>query len=140
MATLNGIVVLFRHGDRQGYYQSPTTYTAKQTNLTVLGYQQEYASGTQVRSLYLDPATSTSLISGMNATKAEASQMNVLSDGGSEGIVILDSAQAWLQGLFPPFNDTLLLGNGSTVSWDRTQLIPVQDIVSSRNSMVIGEV
>lgn len=32
-----GVVLLIRHGDRQGFYQSDTTYTATATNLTALG-------------------------------------------------------------------------------------------------------
>jgi hypothetical protein len=35
--SLSGIVVLARHGDRSGFYQSPKTYAASDTNLTVLG-------------------------------------------------------------------------------------------------------
>jgi prostatic aicd phosphatase len=32
-----GVVVLVRHGDRMGFYQSPTTYTATATQITPLG-------------------------------------------------------------------------------------------------------
>lgn len=34
---LLGIVVLARHGDREGFYQDPDTYTASQTSITPLG-------------------------------------------------------------------------------------------------------
>ena len=32
-----GIVVIARHGDRQGFYQDPTSYTASATSITPLG-------------------------------------------------------------------------------------------------------
>ena len=34
---LLGVVLLVRHGDRQGFYQDPTTYTATATQITPLG-------------------------------------------------------------------------------------------------------
>ncbi|PWZ00452.1 phosphoglycerate mutase-like protein [Testicularia cyperi] len=123
-----GIVALIRHGDRQGFYQSPTTYTASHTNLTVLGYLQELNSGAQLRSLYLN-SSSPSAIQGIDVNLAENLQVSVQADAGGEGGVIVESANAFMQGLFPPFNDTLTLANGTTVSWDtRAQLIPVETI------------
>lgn len=123
-----GIVVLIRHGDREGFYQSPSTYTASQTNLTVLGYLEELNSGAQLRSRYLDPA-SPSLIQGVSTAAAENVQVEVQADAGGEGGVIVESANAFMQGLYPAFNGTLTLANGTTVSWDnRAQLIPVGTI------------
>lgn len=125
---VSGIVVLIRHGDRQGFYQSPSTYTASQTNLTVLGYLEELNSGAQLRSRYLD-ASSPLLIQGVNTTLAETTQVAVQADAGGEGGVIVESANAFMQGLFPPFNDTSVLANGTVVAWDnRAQLIPVETI------------
>ena len=34
---LLGVVLLVRHGDRQGFYQTPTTYGATATQITPLG-------------------------------------------------------------------------------------------------------
>lgn len=34
---LLGVVLLIRHGDRQGFYQDPETYTATATQITPLG-------------------------------------------------------------------------------------------------------
>jgi hypothetical protein len=34
---LLGVVLLVRHGDRQGFYQDPETYTATATQITPLG-------------------------------------------------------------------------------------------------------
>jgi hypothetical protein len=112
---VTGLVVLIRHGDRQGFYQSPSKYTASQTNLTVLGYLEELNSGAQLRSRYLD-ASSPYLVQGVNTTVAE-------------GGVIVESANAFMQGLYPAFNDTIVLANGTTVAWDnRAQLIPVETV------------
>ena len=36
-STILGVVLLTRHGDRQGFYQSPDTHTAAQTAITPLG-------------------------------------------------------------------------------------------------------
>ena len=32
-----GVVILARHGDREGFYQDPLTYTASATKITALG-------------------------------------------------------------------------------------------------------
>lgn len=125
---VTGVVVLIRHGDRQGFYQSPSTYTASKTNLTVLGYLQELNSGAQLRTRYLDTA-SPLVVQGVNTNVAENVQVSVQADAGGEGGVIVESANAFMQGLFPPFNETLVLANGTTVAWDnRAQLIPVETI------------
>ncbi|GAC96139.1 hypothetical protein PHSY_003719 [Pseudozyma hubeiensis SY62] len=125
---VTGLVVLIRHGDRQGFYQSPTKYTASKTNLTVLGYLEELNSGAQLRSRYLD-ASSPYLIQGVNTAEAENVQVEVQADAGGEGGVIVESANAFMQGLFPAFNDSITLANGTTVSWDnRAQLIPVETV------------
>lgn len=34
---LLGVVILARHGDREGFYQDPLTYTAALTSITPLG-------------------------------------------------------------------------------------------------------
>ncbi|CDS01943.1 uncharacterized protein SPSC_03068 [Sporisorium scitamineum] len=125
---VTGLVVLIRHGDRQGFYQSPSKYTASQTNLTVLGYLEELNSGAQLRSRYLD-ASSPYLVQGVNTTVAENVQIQVQADAGGEGGVIVESANAFMQGLYPAFNETIVLANGTTVAWDnRAQLIPVETV------------
>lgn len=35
--TLIGVVILARHGDREGFFQDPLTYTASATSITPLG-------------------------------------------------------------------------------------------------------
>ncbi|KAG6837608.1 hypothetical protein H0H93_006129 [Arthromyces matolae] len=110
-----GVVLLIRHGDRQGFYQSPTTYTASNTILTPLGNQQEYQLGQQLRSLYLN-SSSPEFINGMNTTLVNYAQFHVRADAGGEAGVIMNSAQSLLQGLIPAdSNFTTTLANGTTI-------------------------
>lgn len=90
---------------------------------------EEYNNGQDLRSFYL--TNETYPIQGINATQSETSQINVLADGGGEGGVIVESADALLQGLYPPYNDSITLANGTVVTWpaSRAQLIPMEEIV-----------
>lgn len=119
--SLAGVVLITRHGDRQGFYQSPTTYSASDTALTVLGNVQEFQNGQDLRNRYLVNNN----ITGLNTTIADFNQVQVIADAGGEGTVIVDSAIALMQGLYPPVNETITLANGTSVSWDRAQLIQV---------------
>ncbi|UZJ53410.1 hypothetical protein CBS101457_002730 [Exobasidium rhododendri] len=130
-----GIVLLTRHGDRQGFYQSPTTYTAISTNLTLLGNLEEYQNGQDLRTMYMSGDTA---ISGLNTTVANGGQLRLMADAGGEGSVIIDSANALLQGLYPPYNESISLANGTTVSWDRAQLIEVETIEANQNTWLEG--
>jgi len=131
-----GIVLLTRHGDRQGFYQSPLTYTAKATNLTVLGNLQEYKNGQDLRNMYMAGDTA---IAGLNTTVANWNQLRVMADAGGEGTVIIDSANALLQGLYPPYTETITLANGSSVSWaNRAQLIEVETIEADQSTWLEG--
>lgn len=139
--SLAGILILTRHGDRQGFYQDPSKYTASKTNLTVLGGLQELQNGADLRSLYM---TGDIAIEGLNTTIVQDSQIQVLADAGGEGEVIVDSANALLQGMFismscefslqsnlglyPPAEESISLANGTSVTWNRTQLLQVQTI------------
>lgn len=134
---IKGIVLITRHGDRMGFYQSPTTYTAISTNLTVLGYQQEYQNGQDLRTTYLTSEGDLA-IQGINATKAEGNQLRVMADAAGEGSVIVDSTNALLQGLFPAYNDVIQLANGDFVSWNRTQLIEVETIEADQQVWLEG--
>lgn len=125
--SLSGVLVFIRHGDRKGFYQSPSTYAAVQTNLTTLGTLQQFRNGADLRAKYILPDGPTH-IAGINPDKAEGFSMSVIADGGGEGSVIVDSAQALFQGLYPPFNETELLANGTTVSWTRAQVQDMQTI------------
>lgn len=121
---------------RTGFYQNPKTYSASKTNLTVAGYVQEYQNGVDLRALYL--TNTTDAIQGIDATQSETTQLNVLADAGGEGGVIIESANALLQGLYPPYNDTLTLADGSVVSWDRAQLIPIETVEPDQDVWMEG--
>ncbi|QRW17723.1 histidine phosphatase family containing protein [Rhizoctonia solani] len=110
-----GVVLLTRHGDRQGFYQSPDNYTPVQTAITPLGLVQEYQLGQLIRSLYFN-ASSPSIISGISTGLFDQNQVRIRADAGGEGGVIYDSTVALSQGLWPAataFNTTL--ANGTTV-------------------------
>lgn len=84
--------------------------------------------------------SSTGGIQGINATQAQATELNVMADAGGEGGVIIDSANALLQGLYPPYNDTITLANGTMVSWglNRAQLIPIETIEPEQDVWMEG--
>lgn len=41
-------------------------------------------------------------------------------------------------GLYPPFDDTVLLANGSAITWSRTQLIQVETIEADQQVWLEG--
>ncbi|KIJ09353.1 hypothetical protein PAXINDRAFT_17548 [Paxillus involutus ATCC 200175] len=104
-AGLIGVVLLARHGDRSGtVFQNYTTYSSTQGYLSAYGSSQEYELGTFLRETYLNP---------------------------SGGNVILDSAYALLQGLYPPMKESkTALANGQTVTspLGGYQYIPVESL------------
>lgn len=78
--------------------------------------QQEFQLGLKLRGIYLN-ATSPSSISGINTTIVDNTQIHVRADAGGEGVVILNSAQSLVQGLFPAnLGYNIKLPNGSTVT------------------------
>ncbi|KAG7447894.1 phosphoglycerate mutase-like protein [Guyanagaster necrorhizus] len=129
-STIIGVVLLARHGDRQGFYQDPSSYTASSTTITPLGNQQEYQLGQLLRSLYLN-SSSESYIPGINSTIVDLDQVKVRADGGDEGGVIFNSATSLLQGLFPANSSyTVTLANGTTVEGPLGgyQYIPIESV------------
>ncbi|KAL1744077.1 histidine phosphatase superfamily [Schizophyllum fasciatum] len=129
-STLLGVVVLTRHGDRQGFYQDPDSYTASGTVITPLGTQQEYQLGQKLRALYLNASSSTDL-AGMSHDVVNASQISARADAGGEGGVIYDSAVSLMQGLYPnttAYNTTL--ANGTTIigPLGGYQYIPIESV------------
>ncbi|KLO05436.1 phosphoglycerate mutase-like protein, partial [Schizopora paradoxa] len=111
-----GVVILARHGDREGFYQDPITYTASATQITALGNVQEFQLGQQFRSMYIN-ASSPTYVQGMNTVLFDQTQVQVQADGGGERGVIFDSSISVVQGLWPAtsnYNSTL--ANGTTVA------------------------
>ncbi|KAJ7828088.1 histidine phosphatase superfamily [Mycena leptocephala] len=135
-----GVLILTRHGDRAGFYQSPTTYAATSTVITPLGTQQEFQLGQYLRSLYLN-ASSPSFISRVNATLVDQTQIHVRADAGGELGVIYDSAVALLQGLFPAnSNYTTELANGTVVtgSLGGYQYVPIESVEPANDVSLEG--
>ncbi|KAI9572010.1 phosphoglycerate mutase-like protein [Boletus coccyginus] len=130
-AGLVGVFLLARHGDRSGVvYQDPATYNfSSQGYLTPYGSSQEYNLGSYLRETYLDPG-SPSYIQGINTDIADVDQLYVRADVGG-GDVILDSAYALLQGLYPPTPKSVsTLADGKTVEspLGGYQYIPVESL------------
>ncbi|KAG8221298.1 phosphoglycerate mutase-like protein [Butyriboletus roseoflavus] len=129
-AGLIGVVLLARHGDRSGaLFQNYTTYDSTQGYLTPYGASQEYNLGYYLRQTYLNPA-SPSYIQGIKTDIADVNQFFVRADAGG-GNVILDSAYALLQGLYPPTTaSNSTLANGQTVQapLGGYQYIPVESL------------
>nr|GAT43805.1 predicted protein [Mycena chlorophos] len=127
---LVGVLVLTRHGDRAGFYQDPTTYTATGTIITPLGTKQEFQLGQLLRSMYLNSSSPLN-IPGLNDTIVNQNQIDVRADAGGELGVIYDSAVALLQGLYPATaNYTTDLANGTDVegALGGYQYIPIQSV------------
>ncbi|KAL5483060.1 hypothetical protein ACEPAI_8289 [Sanghuangporus weigelae] len=134
-AGLLGVVVLARHGDRQGFYQDPLTYAASQTTITPLGNQQEFQLGQTLRSLYMEDVSSF-LIQGINTTLFDEEQVKVRADAGDEGGVIFASAVSLLQGLFPPtdnHNTTLADGTVIEAPLNGYQYVPIESVESDED-------
>ncbi|KAF8893679.1 histidine phosphatase superfamily [Gymnopilus junonius] len=125
-----GVVLLVRHGDRQGFYQDPTSYTASNTAITPLGNSQLFELGQDLRSIYFD-SSSPSFISTVNSTLVQDAQVHIRADGGGEGGVIFDSAVSLLQGLWPPtLNYSTTLANGTVVvgPMGGYQTVPIESV------------
>ncbi|KAN0087790.1 Histidine phosphatase superfamily [Tylopilus felleus] len=112
---LLGVVLLVRHGDRQGFYQTPTTYGATATQITPLGNQQEFQLGELLQSIYLN-ASSPSYIPGMSTSLFDQFQVYIRADLGGESGVVYDSCVSLTQGLWPATVDNnITLANTSTI-------------------------
>ncbi|KAK4161372.1 lysosomal acid phosphatase [Cladorrhinum sp. PSN259] len=106
--TIHGVLVLTRHGDRTTKH-----YGAQQ--LTALGAQQCFQSGDFYRSRYLS-ASSPYHISGINGEQYSRAQIYATAP---DQDILLNTATAFLQGLYPPLNSdefTATLTNGTKVS------------------------
>lgn len=117
--TVLGVYIWSRHGDR----------TAKSTppvNLTDLGYSQVFTSGTYFRNRYI-ASGATNKIYGMNSDLVKQSQITA---SAPVDVVLQNSAQGFLQGLYPPVGATLgteSLRSGASVEapLNGYQLIPL---------------
>jgi len=125
-----GVVLLIRHGDREGFYQDPVTYTPANTAITPLGNLESLLLGQTIRSIYFD-ASSPDFISTVDADVVQDAQVQIRADGGGERGVIFNSAVSFLQGLWPPTsNYTTKLANGSTITGPLGgyQTVPIESV------------
>jgi hypothetical protein len=126
--TILGVYIFSRHGDR----------TAKSTppaNLTDLGYEEVFTSGTYFRNRYVAEGASFK-IHGMNTDLVKEAQITV---SAPLDTVLQNSALAFTQGLYPPVGPVLgsnTLRNGTVVQspLNGYQLIPVQLVSNGAGS------
>ncbi|KAJ6260469.1 hypothetical protein Dda_4695 [Drechslerella dactyloides] len=116
--TILGVYILSRHGDRTDKSHPPT-------KLTNLGYSQILTSGEYYRNRYVS-ATAPNRIFNLSSDEAVNSQISVST---TDDTVLLNSAQAFLQGLYPPVgvrsSETLRDGTVVAAVNGGYQLIPV---------------
>ncbi|KAI0373828.1 phosphoglycerate mutase-like protein [Pilatotrama ljubarskyi] len=141
-STVLGVVVLARHGDRQGFYQDPETYTASSTVITPLGEQQEFQLGSLLRSIYLNASAATYIQGIANSSSLfQPNQVVVRADAGGEGGVIVDSAIALTQGLWPatPKASTQLAdGTNVTSPLGGYQYVPIESVEPNEDVSLEG--
>lgn len=125
--TVLGVFIFSRHGDR-------TPKALPPANLTSLGQEQVYQSGNYYRNRYV-ALNATTPIYGLSDDIAVASQMAITS---SVDTVLQNSAQAFMQGVYPPVGtlSTETLANGSSVegALDGYQFIPINAASSASSS------
>lgn len=123
--SLLGVYIFSRHGDRTAKLTPPA-------NLTGLGYQEVFTSGSYFRDRYVN---STNKIVGINTDVVKQSQITASAPADT---VLQNSAQGFLQALYPPAAennpklDTETLKNGTSIDipMNNYQLIPLQSIAS----------
>ncbi|KAK4905817.1 hypothetical protein LTR66_017775, partial [Elasticomyces elasticus] len=126
--TVLGVYILSRHGDRTAKATPPA-------NLTDLGYEEVYTSGTYFRDRYVAQGASRRIY-GINSDLVKQSQITA---SAPTDTVLQNSAMGFLQGLYPPVGAQLgtnTLRNGTIVQspLNGYQLIPLQTVQTGTNS------
>ncbi|KAK5400010.1 hypothetical protein LTR06_011337 [Exophiala xenobiotica] len=126
--TVLGVYIFSRHGDR-------TAKSTPPSNLTDLGYQEVFTSGTYFRNRYV-AANATRRIHGLDSDLIKQPQITA---SAPSDVVIANSAQGFLQSLYPPVGEQLgsnTLRNGTLIRspLNGYQLIPIQAIQSGSDS------
>ena len=124
--TVLGVYIFSRHGDRTAKLTPPS-------NLTDLGYEQVFTSGTYFRDRYVAQGA-TSRIQGLNTDLVKLSQLSVSAPLDN---VLMSSAVGFLQGLYPPTSfatEKLRNGQQSTAPLNGYQIIPIQQTTSGTGS------
>ncbi len=114
-----GVYIFSRHGDRTDKTHIPAKYTR-------LGYRQSFDAGDWFRSQYV-ASDAPMRIAGLEPAVFKPSEIHVQAPVDT---VLMQSAQAFLQGLYPPVGgqlstDTLRNGTRVEAPMDGYQLIPV---------------
>ncbi|KIM76836.1 hypothetical protein PILCRDRAFT_37400, partial [Piloderma croceum F 1598] len=131
--TILGAYIFHRHGDR-------TPKSIPPVDLTDLGYSEVYSSGQYHRQRYIDSAAS-SQIAGISADVVVQGQITMST---SDDVTLMNSAQGFAQGLYPPVGDGALssqiLRNGTTIQipLEGYQLIPVHTVSAGSGSESAG--
>jgi hypothetical protein len=122
--TVIGAFIFHRHGDRTAKAWNPV-------NLTALGADEVFTSGTYFRNRYVS-SNASSPIHALSSDIAVLSQMSVTSPIDN---VLQSSAQVFLQGLYPPAGSvsSQTLANGSSVEapMGGYQYVPVQAVTNA---------
>lgn len=126
--TVIGLYIFSRHGDR-------TAKSTPPSNLTDLGYQEVFTSGTFFRNRYVASDASRRVF-GLNSDLVKQSQITA---SAPVDTVLQNSALGFLQGLYPPVGQQLgsnTLRNGTVVQspLNGYQLIPLQTVTNGANS------
>lgn len=125
--TVLGVYIFHRHGDRTSKSYPPA-------NLTSLGYNQVYESGSYFRNKYVS-ANASSQIYKVNSDIVKNSQITAQA---AVDTVLENSAMGFLQGLYPPVGSesAQTLANGTTVDapLNGYQLIPVGAVTTAASS------
>ena len=97
------------------YYGDRTPFVESNPNLTPLGAQQLFTAGSNFRARYVDPSSSSSstAVSGISAYELDNEQISVLTYYDQYCVA---SAQAFMQGLYPPIENAInyTLSNGES--------------------------
>ncbi|KAI1479903.1 phosphoglycerate mutase-like protein [Daldinia eschscholtzii] len=104
--TVLGVYIFHRHGDRTPKSLAPT-------NLTALGADEVFQSGSYYRSRYVASDASSPIV-GLSNDIAVPTQLSVISPADS---VLQSSALAFLQGIYPPAGD-----NGVSILANRSEV------------------
>ncbi len=125
--TVLGVYIFHRHGDRTPKSHAPV-------NLTSLGAEQVFSSGNYYRNRYV-ASNANSSIYGLSHDIAIANQMTVTAPVDT---VLQNSAQVFLQGLYPPVGSLSeqSLANGSSVEapLGGYQYIPVNAVSTASSN------
>ncbi|KZP34047.1 phosphoglycerate mutase-like protein, partial [Athelia psychrophila] len=124
--TILGAYIYHRHGDRTAKLLPPVS-------LTDLGYREVWQSGLGLNERYITAAGLTP-IAGISSPAVLQSQLTAST---SDDVVLMSSAQGFLQGLYPPLgNVTQTLRNASAVPvpLDGFQIIPVHTVTAASST------